>query len=35
MSESHIVEYHILVNLADFECMDEPDHDVWTSPRVT
>ena len=22
---------HILVNLADFECMDEPDYDVWTS----
>ena len=24
---------HILVNLADFECMDEPDYDVWTSKR--
>ena len=22
---------HILVNLADFECMNEPDYDVWTS----
>ena len=22
-----------LVNLADFECMDEPDYDVWTSKR--
>ena len=24
---------HILVNLADFECMNEPDYDVWTSFR--
>ena len=24
---------HILVNLADFECMNEPDYDVWTSKR--
>ena len=24
---------HILVNPADFECMDEPDYDVWTSKR--
>ena len=24
---------HILVNLADFECMDEPEYDVWTSKR--
>ena len=24
---------HIIVNLADFECMDEPDYDVWTSKR--
>ena len=24
---------HILVNRADFECMDEPDYDVWTSKR--
>ena len=24
---------HILVNLADFECMDESDDDVWTSKR--
>ena len=24
---------HILVNFADFECMDEPDYDVWTSKR--
>ena len=24
---------HILVNLADFESMDEPDYDVWTSKR--
>ena len=24
---------HILVNLADFEGMDEPDYDVWTSKR--
>ena len=24
---------HILVNLADFECMDELDYDVWTSKR--
>ena len=24
---------HILVNLADFECMDEPDYDVRTSKR--
>ena len=24
---------HILVNLADFEGMDEPDEDVWTSKR--
>ena len=24
---------HILVNLADCECMDEPDYDVWTSKR--
>ena len=24
---------HILVNLADFECMDEPDYDVWNSKR--
>ena len=24
---------HILVNLADSECMDEPDSDVWTSKR--
>ena len=24
---------HILVNLADFECMDEPDYDLWTSKR--
>ena len=24
---------HILSNLADFECMDEPDYDVWTSKR--
>ena len=24
---------HILVNLADFECMDESDYDVWTSKR--
>ena len=24
---------HILVNLSDFEGVDEPDHDVWTSKR--
>ena len=24
---------HILVNLADSECMGEPDYDVWTSKR--
>ena len=24
---------HILVNLADFEGLDEPDYDVWTSKR--
>ena len=24
---------HILVNLADFEGVDEPDYDVWTSKR--
>ena len=24
---------HILVNLVDFECMDELDYDVWTSKR--
>ena len=24
---------HILVNLADFEDVDEPDYDVWTSKR--
>ena len=24
---------HLLVNLADFEGMDEPDYDVWTSKR--
>ena len=24
---------HILVNLADFERMEEPDYDVWTSKR--
>ena len=24
---------HILVNLSDLECMDEPDYDVWTSKR--
>ena len=24
---------HILVNLADFECMDELEYDVWTSKR--
>ena len=24
---------HILVNLADFEGMEEPDYDVWTSER--
>ena len=26
---------HILVNLADFECMDELDYDVWFSKRGT
>ena len=25
--------HHILVNLADFESMEEPDYDVWTSKR--
>ena len=24
---------HILVKFADFECMNEPDFDVWTSNR--
>ena len=24
---------HIIVNSADFVCMDEPDYDVWTSKR--
>ena len=24
---------HILVNFADFEGMEEPDYDVWTSKR--
>ena len=24
---------HIFVNLADFESMEEPDYDVWTSQR--
>ena len=28
-----ITSNHILVNLADFEGMDEPDYDVWTSKR--
>ena len=27
------ISNHILVNLADFEGMDEPDYDVWTSKR--
>ena len=39
VSKFHLVELmqsllvDILVNLADFECMDEPDYDVWTSKR--
>ena len=42
VSKSHLLEFikllvttsnHILVNLADFEGVDEPDYDVWTSKR--
>ena len=43
VSKSHLVgidaklhvtsSNHIRVNLADFECMNEPDCDVWTSKR--
>ena len=33
-SKLHVISSnHILVNLADFECMDELDYDVWTSKR--